>query len=67
MSGGIRLGLLEHPLRRLNDVLQGCHVLEQVEVLEDHADLGPLAAHLAVLQLVEPAALLPVAHEFSAY
>ena len=38
---------------------------EEVEALEDHADLGPLGADLRVLQLVEPVAGLPVAHELA--
>ena len=38
---------------------------EQVEVLEDHPDLGPLARDLALVQLVELAARLAVADQLA--
>ncbi len=44
--------------RRLDDVLERGHVREQVEVLEDHADLGALARDLGLAQLVQLVALL---------
>jgi hypothetical protein len=40
-------------------------VREQVEPLEDHADLAALGGHLVVAQLVELVALLPVADELA--
>src|SRR5699024_6390121 len=55
------------PDRRLHDVLQRGHVREEVEALEDHADLPALRRDLLVLEAVQPALplrlLLPVAHE----
>jgi hypothetical protein len=51
------------PRRRLDDVLQGRHVREEVEALEDHPDLRALAGDLALAQLVELVALLAIADE----
>ena len=42
--------------RRLHDVLDGGHVREQVEALEDHADLGALAGDFLRLHLVQDVA-----------
>ena len=42
-------GTPQHPDRRQRDVLQRGHVREQVEVLEHHPDLGPLAGDLALV------------------
>src|SRR6266540_2514467 len=55
------------PHRRLDDVAECGHVREQVEALEDHADLGPLAGDLAFLQLVELVAVLPVADQLAVH
>ena len=49
--------------RRLDDVLKGGHVPEEVERLEDHPDLRAVAADLAVGELVEPVTDLAVADE----
>ena len=54
-----------HADRRAGDVLQRGHVREQVEVLEDHADLGALARDLGFAQLVQPVADLAVADELA--
>ena len=51
--------------RRQRHVLERGHVREQVEVLEDHPDLGPLARDLALVQLVQLAALLAVADQLA--
>ena len=51
--------------RRAGGVLQRRHVAEQVEVLEDHADLGPLAGDLRFAQLVQHLALLAVADQLA--
>ena len=50
---------------RLRHVPERCHVREEVEALEDHADLGPAAGHLPLAELVDPIALLPVADELT--
>ena len=55
------------PDRRLDDVLQRSHVPEKVESLEDHPNLGPLAADLCVGQLVQLVAVLPVADELAVH
>ena len=39
---------------------------EQVEVLEDHADLGALVRDLGLAQLVQLVAHLPIADELAA-
>src|SRR5207302_3200545 len=53
------------PDRREGDVLQRGHVREEVEALEDHADLGPLAADLMLTKLVELVTTLPVADQLA--
>jgi hypothetical protein len=53
----LRLAALD---RRLHDVLQHRHVREEVEPLEDHADVAPLVGDLLLLQLVDLVALRPV-------
>ena len=53
--------------RRLGDVLQRGEVREQVEPLEDHPDLRALARDLALGQLVQPVARLPVAGQLAAH
>ena len=58
-------GILLHAHRRLDHVLERRHVREQVEALEHHPDLGALARDLALAQLVELVALLPVADELA--
>ena len=63
MTGGLVPGLAENPDRSLGDVLEGGHVGEEVEALEDHADRGALPGHLGFLQLVEGVALLAVADD----
>ena len=57
--------LLLDPGGGLDDVLQGGHVGEEVEPLEDHPDLGALAADLTVGQLVEAAAAFLVADQLA--
>ena len=47
--------------RRLDDVLQHGEVREEIEVLEDEADPGPLVQDLPLPQFVQLAALQPVA------
>ena len=49
--------------RRLGDVVEDRQVREEVEVLEDEADVGPLAQHLPLAQLVQPIAGPAVADE----
>ena len=64
---GFRLllvGLLD-PDGRLHHVLDGRQMREQVEPLEDHADLRTLAGHITGMHLVQDVALLPVAHELA--
>ena len=56
---------LQHAARRFDDVAQNRHVREQVEVLEDHPDLGPLPRDVAFPELVELGAALLVANEFA--
>ena len=51
--------------RRLDDVAEHRHVREQVEVLEDHADIGALPGDLPLPQLVELVAALLVADELA--
>src|SRR5581483_730999 len=51
--------------RRQSHVVQCGHVREQVEMLEDHPDLGALARHLALVQLVQPVALLSIADQLA--
>jgi hypothetical protein len=46
-------------------VLQCRHVREQVEVLEDHADVGAPLADLPVMKLVELPSLFAVPHQFA--
>ena len=62
-SQDLRLRLLFHEHRCGGDVLERGHVGEQVETLEDHADLGAAAADLALVQLVQASAALFVADE----
>ena len=62
---GHGLGLALDLDRRLHDVLEGRHVREEVEALEDHADVPALEGDLAVLELVELVALLPVADQLA--
>ena len=52
---GLHLGLLAplDPDGALHDVLQRCHVREEVEPLEDHADLTALSGDLLVLETEE--------------
>ena len=50
-----------HPARRQGDVAERRQVREQVEALEDEADLGPLGRHLAVRVVARPAAPLLLA------
>ena len=40
---------------------------EQVEVLENHADLGSALAHLAIAQFVEPAPAFPITHHLAVH
>src|SRR5665647_1078012 len=54
-----------HPDRRLHHVLQRRHVREQVEALEHHSDVAPLAGGILRVQLVQPAVRLTVADEFA--
>jgi len=42
-------------------------VREQVEALEDHADLRALARHLGLAQLVQLVSRLPVAHQLAVH
>jgi hypothetical protein len=51
--------------RGLDDVLQGGHVREEVEALEDHPDLGPAARHLRLAELVELVARFAVSHQLA--
>ena len=53
------LGLLVHQLGRKRDVVDHAHVVEQIEVLEDHADLFAhlVDVHLRVVQV------MPVDHD----
>ena len=51
--------------RRQRHVLERGHMREQVELLEDHPDLGPLARHLVFAQLVQLAVRLAIAHELA--
>ena len=48
-----------HPDRRLDNVLQGGHMREQIEVLEHHADALAHPRHLPFRQFVEAAAVPP--------
>src|SRR6185437_3314019 len=53
------------PDRGLDDVLEGSHVAEEVEALEDHADLGPVSTDLCIAQLIELVADLAVTNELA--
>ncbi len=57
--------LLENQPRRLHQVLKDGHMREQVEVLEDHANVGPVLTDLLVLLFVQPGALDVIADDFS--
>ena len=57
-SRGVAFAIALHADRRLDDVLERRHVREEVEALEDHADLGALARDLAIAQLVQLVAAL---------
>ena len=59
------LRLTLDPDRRFDDVLEGGHVREEIEALEDHADLGAFSADLALRQLVDLAAVLPVSDQLA--
>jgi hypothetical protein len=59
------LALAPHPDRSLHDVLQGGHVWEQVEALEHHADVLPLAGHFPLPHLVDLPTALSVADELA--
>ena len=61
MGNDLGFRLAQHQLRGFDDVVQNGHVLEQVEALKHHADLGSLLADLFVLEFVHPPLVLPVA------
>jgi hypothetical protein len=53
------------PNRRLDDVLERGQMREQVEALEDHADIDAALQDLALLELVERVAILAVADQLA--
>jgi len=63
LRDGVSLPQLPDADRCLDHILERGHVPEEVEALEDHSDLGALAADLGVPQLVELVARLPVADQ----
>ena len=58
-----RLAFAPDLYRCLHDVLEGGHMREQVEPLEDHPDLSALCRHGFVGELVEDTLPVVVAHE----
>jgi len=53
------------PDGRLGDVLERGHVREEIEPLEDHADLTPLLRDLLRRHLVDVVPCLPIADELA--
>jgi hypothetical protein len=62
---GLALAQSAHLHRGLDDVAEGRHVREEVEALEDHADVGARRRGLLLPQLVELLAVLAVADELA--
>src|SRR5581483_4753938 len=67
LFGGLLLRVAEHVDGRLGDVLERRLVREEVEALEDHADLRPLAGDALLRVLDELPLLLPVADEVAVH
>ena len=66
LNASFLLRTLQHLDRSFHHVLQSCHVREQVEALEHHADAGTLRGDLLVVAFKEHAVrILSIAQQFA--